>query len=200
MTAHPHRCVAVTLAALTALACSCALADAQTPTSVTVYQPFTPQGSVKLHTRSRSGNCPSGSEATTRRDAWRCFSANLVLDPCFSSTHARGIVVCPEAPWSKNAIRLRLTKPLPHRYANHSVPSQSLQPWALELFDGRRCLFVDGATNVVEGQRLNYFCGTAGEEGLWGSPSRGAATWTILSAPPQARTLSERVTISHAWT
>jgi hypothetical protein len=200
MSAHTLRYIAFTIAALATLACSCTLAEAQTATSVTVYQAFTPHGSVRLHTRSRSGDCPSGSEATTRRDAWRCFSGNLVLDPCFSSTHDRGIVVCPEAPWLKDAIKIHLTKPLERNFGNHSTPSQSLQPWALELSDGRRCLFADGATNVVEGQRLNYVCGSASQEALWGSPNRTSTTWTILSAPFQPSKLTESVTISHAWT
>lgn len=79
-------------------------------------------------------------------------------------------------------------------------PVQSLQPWALELSDGLRCLFADGATNVIEGQRLNYFCGSASKEGLWGLPDRTSTPWTILIAPFQATSLSEREAISHAWT
>jgi hypothetical protein len=200
MSTRTRRYIAFTLASLATLMCFCGLANAQTGTSVTVYQAFTSQGFVRLHTHSRSGDCPSGSEATPRRDAWRCFSGNLVLDPCFSSTHDHGIVVCPEAPWLKQAIEIHLTKPLVHKYGNHSAPSQSLQPWALELYDGRRCLFADGASNVVENQRLNYFCGSGSQEGLWGSANRSSAPWTILSAPFQATKLTESVAISHAWT
>jgi hypothetical protein len=74
-----------------------------------------------------------------------------------------------------------------------------LQPWALELFGGQRCLFGDGASNVVEGQRLNYFCDASGKEGLWGFPSRGEQPWTILAAGSQATTLSERAPIRRAW-
>ncbi len=199
MTGQMRACIAVALIALCAGACMSASADALSATSMSVYQPFTPHGSIKLHVRSRSGSCISGSEAAPRREAWRCFSGNLVLDPCFSSTHRLGIVVCPEAPWQSNAIKLRLTKPLPQRFANRTLPSQSRQPWALELVDGRRCRFEPGATNVVEGRRLNYFCGSTGQEGLWGSPNRSAATWTILSAPLQATKLSESVAVSRAW-
>jgi len=199
MTARTRRRVAVTIAALGALASLCGPADAQTGTGATIYQVFTPHGSVKLHTRSMSGYCPSGSEATPRRDAWRCFSGNYVLDPCFSSTHDPGIVVCPEAPWLKNGVKIRLTKPLARANGNHSAPSQGLRPWALELYDGRRCLFAGGATNVVEGQRLNYFCGAGSQEGLWGLPDRASAPWTILIAPLQATKLSQRVAVRHAW-
>lgn len=169
-------------------------------TGVTIYQPFTPHGSIKSRTRSRAGDCPSGSEATPRGDAWRCFSGNLVLDPCFSSTRDRGIVVCPEAPWLKGGVEIRLTKPLRRANGNHSAPSPSLEPWALELYDGLRCLFAGGATNVVEGQRFNYFCGAGSHEGLWGYPDRSSTPWGILIGTPQATSLSQRATVRHAWT
>jgi hypothetical protein len=200
MIVRMRRCLTVAVCALGVLAGVSGVAHAQAGTSVTVYQAFTPHGSVTLQTRSRSGDCPSGSEATTRRDAWRCFSGNFVYDPCFSSTHDRGVVVCPEAPWLKRGVEIHLTKPLARAQGNHAAPSQSLQPWALELSDGLRCLFADGATNVVEGQRLNYFCGRASKEGLWGLPDRTSTPWTILIAPFQAMSLSQREAIGHAWT
>jgi hypothetical protein len=192
--------VASAVCALVVLAATCASADAQAGTSVTVYQAFAARGGVTLHTRSRSGHCPTGSEATPRRDAWRCFSGNFVLDPCFSSTHDRGVVVCPEAPWLTHGVEIHLTKPLAAAEGNHAAPSPSLRPWALELSNGLRCLFADGATSVVEGNRLNYLCAGANEEGLWGLPNRMSASWTILIAPFQATKLSERVGIRHAWT
>jgi hypothetical protein len=37
-------------------------------------------------------------------------------------------------------------------------------------------------------------------EGLWGLPDRTSTPWTILIAPFQATSLSQRVAISHAWT
>jgi hypothetical protein len=185
---------------LATLACLPEGADAQSTTSVTTYQAFTPNGAIKLHTRPRSGDCPSGSEATPRRDAWRCFSGSYIFDPCFSSARDTGIVVCPEAPWLAKGVEIRLTKPLVRAHANHDAPARNLQPWALELSSGLRCLFAGGATNVVEGQRLNYFCGAGSQEGLWGYPDRSATPWTILIAPFQATSLSARVTVGRAWT
>jgi hypothetical protein len=199
MTARMLRRIVATIVASASLACLPSLADAQSGTSATVYRAFTQHGAVRLHTRVRAGDCPSGSEATPRRDAWRCFSGNLVYDPCFSSPEDRGIAVCPAAPWLDTAVKIRLTKPLPRAFGNHDAPSASLQPWALELYDGRRCLFADGATNIVEGQRLNYFCSSNGREGLWGLPSRGSQPWTILTASSQATALSTRASIRHAW-
>lgn len=196
---------AATACALALLGCVCAVAQAraavssQAPTSAIVYRAFTARGGVRPHTRSRSGHCPSGSEATPRRDAWRCFSGNLVLDPCFSSAHDRGVVVCPEAPWLTDGIEIHLTKPLVAADGNHAAPSSSLQPWALELSSGLRCRFAEGATNVVEGRRLDYFCGSAGNQALWGLPDRASTPWTIPIAPSQASTVSERAAIRRAW-
>jgi hypothetical protein len=176
------------------------LADAQMTTSTTIYQTFTPHGLIRFHTRSRAGYCPSGSEETLRRDAWRCFSGNFIYDPCFNSARDPGIVACPAAPWLDTGVKIKLTKPLARAYGNHSAPSMRLQPWALELYDGRRCLFGDGASSTVEGKRLNYFCGAPdSQEGLWGFPSRGSEPWTILSASFQATVLNTRVTVRHAW-
>ena len=124
---------------------------------------------------------------------------NSILDPCFSSPRAASFVLCPTAPWRNRGVELRLTGPLPRSMANHGALSLGNQPWALELLDGRRCLFSGGATSEVEGKRLNYFCATGGSSGLWGYPARGGEPWTILSAPPSATHLSERLPIRRAW-
>jgi hypothetical protein len=78
------------------------------------------------------------------------------------------------------------------------VESVAARPWAIELEDGRRCVFASGATDVAEGKRLNYICGTRNEE-LWGFPDCGNEPWTILAAPPQARELRKRSAVRHAW-
>jgi hypothetical protein len=183
---------------LATVACSSAVAQANPGTSASIYQAFTAHGSVRLHAPSQAGYCWVGSLTTSRRDAWRCFIGNYIHDPCFSSQYDRGIALCPDVPWRKTGVRIRLTKPLPRAYGNHSAPSLRLKPWALELYDGRRCLFASGASSVVEGQRLNYFCGTS-SEGLWGFPYRRSEPWTILTAPIEATELSERATVRHAW-
>ncbi len=187
------------LVVLVPVACAPGLAQAEERTSVSIYQAFTPNGYAKLHTRTRAGYCWVGSLTIARRDAWRCFVGNYIYDPCFSAARDPGIVVCPDAPWRMTGVKIRLTKPLPRAYGNHGAPSLRLKPWAIELYDGRRCLFASGASSVVEGQRLNYFCGT-GKEGLWGFPYRGSEPWTILTAPIEATELSERATVRHAWT
>jgi hypothetical protein len=199
MLVRAGRWVVVTFVALAVIGYLPALADAET-TSATIYQAFTPHGFVKLHTRSKAGYCWVGALSTSRRDAWRCFVGNNIYDPCFSSARYPGFVLCPDEPWRSTGIKLLLTKPLPRSLANHDAPSLSPEPWALELYDGRRCRVSTGATSVVEGERLNYFCGGGSEEGLWGFPARRSQPWTILTAPFEATELTERVAVRHAWT
>src|SRR5271167_394008 len=155
-----RRCVGVMITMLALALPLPALADAKAGTAATIYHAFTPHGFVRLHTRSKAGYCWEGALTTPRLDAWRCFVGNYILDPCFSSSHDRGIVLCPDAPWLKTGVKIRLTKPLPHAHGNRSAPSLHAQPWAIELYGLRRCLFASGASTVVEGQRLNYFCGS----------------------------------------
>jgi hypothetical protein len=168
-------------------------------TAATIYQAFTPQGSSRLQVITRSGYCWTGSSTAARRDAWRCLTGNLIRDPCFSSPRDPGIVLCPQGPWLNRATRIHLTKPLSRKYANRGQPSLRSEPWAIELLDGRRCLLSSGASTVIEGERLNYFCASASTEGLWGLPDRHTQPWTILVAPFQATQLHERVAIRHAW-
>jgi hypothetical protein len=175
------------------------IAGATTRTSVAIYQAFGPHGAAKLLTRPKSGYCWVGSLTTPRRNAWRCTTGNYLHDPCFSSAYVSGIVLCPDAPWLKTGVKIRLTRTLPYAHGNHSAPSVRAEPWALELYGGRRCLFSSGASNVVRGKRLNYFCGASSQEGLWGFPYRGSEPWTILIAPFQASTLSERAAVRRAW-
>jgi hypothetical protein len=185
-------------AAATALAAETALAGSQA-TTATIYSPYSASGTSLLHTHSRRGHCSSSSESALHSDAWRCATGNELADPCFSTSAAAATVVCPEAPWKDTGIEIRLTKPLPHAETGRGAPSLRSRPWALELYDGQRCVYATGATNVVEGQRLNYFCGAASHTGLWGLPNRRSEPWTILTAPFAAKHLAQRTAIRHAW-
>ena len=194
-----HVAASLTIVTLAAIGWFSGSAYAENRTTANIFQAFTPHGFIKMHTRSKAGYCWVGTLTSRRRDGWRCSVGNYIHDPCFSSAQNPGIVVCPDAPWLKTGVRIRLTKPLPRVYGNRSAPSLRLQPWAIELYDGRRCLFSTGATSAVEGQRLNYFCEGSSEEGLWGFPYRGSEPWTILIAPFEATELSERAAVRHAW-
>jgi hypothetical protein len=191
----------VILIAVVILACAAPIGSAASggQTKATVYEPFSASGAVEMSGPTRSGYCWTSSETTPRRDAWRCAIKNLIYDPCFSSAKASGLVLCPTAPWNNSGIEINLTKPLPVSLGNRGALSIHNQPWALQLFTGRRCLFSGGASNELGGRRLNYFCTGAGKTGLWGYPDRKVQPWTIYIAPYTAKTLSTRATIRRAW-
>jgi hypothetical protein len=187
------------LLAVAALVAASAAPAAAAPTGMhtvaTVYEAYSYHGVVvpRISTVD-SGYCWESSNVTSRLDAWRCFVGNSILDPCFSSEFASN-VVCP-MPWSDTAVEINLTRPLP-RPSNHAAPSLRLEPWAIETSAGAICVLASGASSIVHGKRLNYFC--SARLGLWGYPNRKKEPWTILSAPPTARALSNRAAILRAW-
>ena len=135
---------------------------------------------------------------TRRNDAFRCFVGNFLYDPRLRAPHGRPIVVCP-IPWGDGGTEIRLTRPLPAT-GSHTPPSLALEPWALETTSGSRCLLAGGASSLIDGTRLNYFCGTGAKYGPWGYASRRARLWTVFEAPFSAHTLQHRVAIARAWT
>ena len=186
------------VAGMMAVTASLAPGAAQKVTRTTVFQAFTQDGAPTIPVRSKAGYCWTGSLTINRGDAWRCFVGNYIYDPCFSSQHASGVVICPNLQLS-SGISIRLTRPLPQQYGDPGVPSLGDQPWNIELASGRHCALASGASNVVHGIRLNYFCGSSSHFGLWGFPNRRAEPWTIWSAPFTATSLHQRRPIRHAW-
>lgn len=175
-----------------------ASAFARTKTTATVFQAFTSMGAPTIHTQSKSGHCYTGSLTINRNDAWRCFVGNYLLDPCFSSTQARGVVICPNLQVT-GGVEIRLTKPLPRTQADGGSPSLRDQPWNIQLTNGRHFAFASGASSLVHGVRLNYFCGAGCNYGLWGYPRRRSEPWTILVGAFNATALHDRQAIRHAW-
>jgi hypothetical protein len=168
-----------------------------TRTRTVIYQAFTSSGAPAIHVKSTvRGTCNGGSSAIDRADAWRCFAGNGVYDPCFSSTKAKGIVLCPDGPWTSSGVEIKLTAALTG--PNKHKPSTSGDPWAVETTSGAKCEISTGATTVVDGQRANYFCLNS-KDALWGNPSRKSEPWTILAASQTATKLTSRVKLSEAW-
>ncbi len=190
------RRLAVAIATIVVL-CASTGAAALSHTKASVYEPFGAGGAVIGHVKVASGYCFTGSEVANRDDAFRCFVGNLLYDPCLRSPVNRRVVVCP-IPWDQSGTEIRLTKPLPAP-STHTPPSLALEPWALETTAGARCLLAGGASSVVGGVRLNYFCGAHASYGLWGYPSRRSRLWTIFDAPFSAHSLHHRVAIARAW-
>jgi hypothetical protein len=189
-------------AAIAAAVMWCAgAASAAAPTERLVFTPFAPDGSLRPSlkvTTHTGGRCDTGSYVVARRGVHRCFDGNVIRDPCFtdaaaSTASGEPVVVCVESPWSTAAVSLHLDEE--PSSAGQAAPGRA--PWALQLADGQRCVFAEGASNVVHGRRLNYFC--TGKRYLFGTPRTLSPTWRIR----MARSFSGRgwrlVAIVRAW-
>jgi hypothetical protein len=67
-------------------------------------------------------------------------------------------------------------------------------PWAVQLHDGRRCLFLQGATDAEGSKRLNYDCGTGV---LYGDAVRGTV-WRFWYAASLGSALT-LVPVATVW-
>jgi hypothetical protein len=195
-----RRCVVVACVFVGAgPASGAAPASAQAATLRERYTPFTATGAAKPSLRVTphfGGNCNSAS-FIVRGDVFRCFDGNFIRDPCYhdaatSAQTQRDVVLCVSSPWSRSAVRLRADT------LDHSGALKvGAPPWALELASGVRCVFAEGATNVVGGRRLNYVC-THGRFGF-GVPDTSQPTWRIRLARDFNGRGLRKVAIGVAW-
>src|SRR6476620_7030814 len=146
------------------------------------YSPFSPSGAAAPSLRIASafgGECNTAS-FIVRGNVYRCFAGNFIRDPCYFDALAsaqldRDVVVCVGSPWARSAVRLRADT------LDRSSPLRAgAPPWARELASGPRCVFAEGASNVVGGRRLNYVCDH--NRFLFGVPDTSRATWRIRVA------------------
>lgn len=153
-------------------------------TTVVKYTPWA-SGAVKhdltVSDRAR-GTCWGHSLVTDRDDAWRCAEGNNgdVDDPCFSMGASRFVVACARSPFERSVTLLSLKKQLTENDdpTTHWLEPKGI-PWGIRLTNGDECLFVWGATDAIEGERLNYVCLKAGW--IIGGPDRSTAMWTARS-------------------
>lgn len=166
-TAVPKTTTTTTTAAPTTTTAPKTTTTALVQTERIVFQPWAPGGVKDGLTVERevSGSCWSGSIALSyRSDAWRCSADSEILDPCISSPFGSGdFVICsPGGPWG-GVTMLNLSEPLTYEYANSDGPEYPGAPWSVELLDGDRCTFLQGATGAVGDRRINYGC----DSGVW---------------------------------
>ena len=139
---------------------------------------FTPQGNLSSRFRVGArghGYCWEASLAAQTPNAYRCFQGNEIHDPCFAASRDATTVACFTDPWQPVTI-LRLTRRLPRPGA---APGGPELPWAMVTADGRRCVFMTGATALVGGERINYGC--TDHSYLIGDPDTRRPLWTIRS-------------------
>jgi hypothetical protein len=168
-------------------------------TEVRIFTPVSPSGAPTIKiTKTADGRCWEGSLVAPRREAWRCFLGNYIEDPCFTAGYED--VVCPTGgPWTGEGVEIRLSEPVSSvPNANESQQPESINPWALELTDGKRCIFASGASGVVDSLRQNYLCLPLGTLSLYGSPKRETGPWTIYSGMVIASQLTT-TTIRIVW-
>lgn len=125
----------------------------------------------------RRGACFTSSLAVDGADAWRCMAGNEILDPCFQPPRGDGPLACLADPWGQ-VTQLRLTRRLPKATP---VDSAEPMPWAVETTDDLRCTKLTGASEVVDGKRVNYGC-TDGSV-LVGEVDDSSDLWTIMRSP-----------------
>jgi hypothetical protein len=183
--------------ALTALSAG-SVAIAGTRTSARIYRAFTSSGSPAITvTKTVGGHCFSGSIQADRNDAWRCLSKNLLYDPCFSSSKAGGIVLCPVEAWRRSGVKIILNRRLPTKAGNSRAPSTNVRPWAIQTMSSVKCV-LEGMGPVL-GPKLfgDYAC--LNGKWLWGQPNRKTQPWTIYMAPVTATQLTTKAKIAIAW-
>ena len=184
---------------LVACALGAAPTFAQAATRRERYTPFTTAGAAKPSLRvtpSFGGDCNTAS-FIVRGDVFRCFDGNFIRDPCYRDRVAsdqldRDVVLCVISPWSHSAVRLRADT-----LDRIGAPPAGAPPWALELAGGVRCVFAEGATNVVGGRRLNYVC-THHRFGF-GVPDTSRPTWRIRLARDFNGAGMRKAAIRVAW-
>ncbi len=175
------------------------VAVASQKTSARIYEAFKSNGDPAIHvTKTANGSCFSGSIAADRNDAWRCISKNILLDPCFSSTKATGIVLCPFRPWERSGVKLKLTKPLPKKFGNTKKPSTSGLPWGIETTSSLRCLILTGMEPTLPPKHFGGWVCANGKY-LWDKPKRTTEPWTMYLASAHPTKLTKKVNVKIAW-
>jgi hypothetical protein len=189
--------IVVVSVAVSALAAG-SVAIAATRTSARIYRAFTSSGASAITvTKTVHGRCFAGSNEANRNDAWRCTSKNLIYDPCFSSSKARGIVLCPVAAWRRSGVKIVLRSGLPTRFGNKRAPSTRSTPWAMQTFSGVKCSLQGMGPAISPTVFGRYACRNG--KWLWGHPNRTTQPWTMFMAPVTATTLTTRAKIAIAW-
>lgn len=102
----------------------------------------------------REGSCWINSLTLGRKGTWRCMEDNVAIhDPCFAISETKNLI-CDSSPITKDkGFQLKLTEPLPEDRG-----AEEGQGWLIELGDGTTCVFITGATGIINGKRINYMC------------------------------------------
>jgi hypothetical protein len=167
-----------------------------------------------------TGTCNDRSNVLGAPEAHRCGAGKFIYDPCLGYAPD---LTCVDSPWARNVVSLHATAIsylLPHnkiitwktnsarnppRVTQPSLASVlKTPPWAVELANGERCVFVDGATFAISGERANYECshttGFNDGNGAWviGKPDRSHEPW-FVSFLDSRGSATHQVAVRVAW-
>ena len=124
-----------------------------------------------------AGECTQQSPLIKREDAWRCVAEGKEYDPCFVMRFGTHLdAVCPESPWSSNAIKITVKKPLDNSQHDMLDMSQTY-PWAMELGNGEKCQAVV-SSETYDNLPVRYHCDR--NTVLIGHVQRCTSEWKIL--------------------
>ena len=165
-------------------------------TQVHLYRPFgglqgQPQIQIK-HTV--EGECKEHSNRTPRSDAWRCTTAEWIIDPCFIRSYGnQKEALCPDAPWLDAGMLIHIQTGH-NESRNEEFDLSKSYPWAVKLENGLACIASDKPT-YFQHLVVRYQC--ADNTFLFGHLQRCKAQWSILHQ--QKTNAVETVTIAEAW-
>ena len=143
--------------------CALSAAAEERRTQIVRWSPFTSDGKLRhsLEVKNvRNGGCEVGSPKIGDIGD-RCGYGNYILNTCWRDGAGRtNYAVCVDPPWARSAIRLQV----PHLLlrAGFTYGRASTYPWGIELYDGARCLQLEGAHDsaLVNGKRyiVDFYC------------------------------------------
>lgn len=162
------------------------------PTEPTYYQPFShaPLKKDLYVYGTLQGSCKKQSLIDTREDAWQCQAFGKVYDPCFKHPfNKKNELICPKAPWSKEAIKI-VTKGTLDGSLHKELDMSQTYPWAIELTDGTHCIASPSEKNTDH----NYQC--QHDQSLSGKLYRCKTTWKMNRF---ANNQTDTADIKRAW-
>jgi pimeloyl-ACP methyl ester carboxylesterase len=155
------------------------------PTATVDLAPVSATGQPKPGEAIVSGGtaqCEAGSDAVSQ--AYRCFSANEIADPCWldNAGPTQATVLCQEQPWSSQIVRLTVPAGGLEAFSGAPQPIDLGFPWGVQLSDGERCIAIQGTHDSFHGKVVDYACGSGYDHVLLRSLNRSSSSWTYQSA------------------
>lgn len=165
-------------------------------TLLKLYRPFTEMSQIsqpESFGAPHPGRCIGQSHLVQREDAWRCSDGRVTYDPCFlNPAGSQTSVLCPVAPWEKQAVVIQLTQRLDN--SKHVALDMSRgYPWGIELSQGDKCLAID-TTQQYDNLPVRYVCQSRSV--LFGHIQRCSPTWKVLQHNANG---VATITVARAW-